>query len=356
MQPNNTLVPSWVQVATGVCLSAIAIAAVRVDIINNYHYGLSEGGHELATVMVLAAVCVVALPIVAAIYGWSSLLRWMTALCVLMTCWCAINAYAQKMGTSILSKTSQASVYAGAEKDQAAARATLARITETADTATLTDLVAAAKAKASDAEKSDTKKMGSASCFKACKTAQADHMALLGRLSEAKARDAAKLALAEAKSEAKAGPAEASMVATWIATKTDGDATDIARTIGLVITILGIAATQGAALLAHTAAILIGSGFKGSRREEPKPSTETVPIIVKDSTEALRQVYRKIQTAPGKKLSSSGRKLSDEFGVAVSTFASWKKQWVANGDIVAIQNGKVTIFSLPPRAKLRAVA
>jgi len=297
--------------------------------------------------MVLAAVCVVALPIAAAIYGWSPLLRWLTVVCVAMTCWAAINAYAQQMGTSILSKTSQAAVYAGAEKDQAAARATLARITETADTATLSDLVAAAKAKANAAEKSDTQKMGSASCFKACKSAQADHMALLGRLSEARARDAATRSLAEAKTEAKEGPAEASMVATWIAARTNTDATDIARTIALVMTILGIVVTQGAAFLSHTAALLIGSGLKGSRREEPKQPEAAVVTAIRTEAEALDWLCWKIRTAPGRKLIASGRQLANEIGIKPSTFAAWMKKWADQGKLLADRKGKSTVFSFP---------
>jgi hypothetical protein len=350
----DSRVPAWVQVVTGVCLGAIALAAVRVDVLNNYQYGIGVGS-ELATVMVLAAVCVAALPIAAAIYGWSPLLRWLTGLCVLMTCWSAVNAYAQQMGSSILSKTSQAAVYAGAEKDQAAARATLARITETADTATLDQLAAAAKAKATAAEKSDTQKMGSASCFKACKAAAAEHMALLGRVSEAKARDAAKLALAEAKTEAKAGPAEASMVATWISTRTNSDATDIARSIALVMTLLGIVVTQGAALLAHTAATLIGSGLKVSRREEPQqPEAAAIqPSAVKSEAEAFEWLCWKIRTAPSRKLVSSGRQLANEIGIKPSTFAVWLKRWADQGKLVANRKGKITSFSV---AKLRRVA
>jgi hypothetical protein len=345
----NTAVPRSVQVVTGACLGAIAIAAVRVDIINNYDYGLGEGGYELATVMVLAAVCVVALPTVAAIYGWSSLLRWMTALCVLMTCWCAVNAYAQKMGHSILSRTSQASVYAGAEKDQAAARATLARITETADTPALEALIAAAKVKAEEAERADTRKMGSASCFKACRAAQTEHMALLTRLSEAKARDAAKRELAAAKTEAKAGPAEASMVATWIATRTKTDATDIARTIALVMTFLGIVVTQGAALLAHTAASLIGSGL-GYRRgapQQPESEQAAAPTTITTEAQAYRWVLDQILQSPGRQLKSSGHELAAASGVAPSTMAKWVKGWKEEGRIGSERSGNRTTFTLP---------
>lgn len=359
-------VPRWVQVATGAGLGAIALAALKVDVFNNYAYGMAEGGPELATVMVLAAISVVALPVAAAIYGWSTLLRIMTALCVLMTCWAAVNAYATKMGASILSKTSQASVYAGAEQDQAAARATLARIKETADTATLEALVAAAKGRTETAEKSDTSKMGSPSCFKSCKAAQADHITLLGRVSEAKARDAARLALAAAKTEAKAGPAEASMAATWIAARTGSDAVDIARSIALAMTLLGIVVTQGAALLAHSAVTLISSGLRGNRREVPGYVSDACPSIqfapaaprplsntVGSDAEAHRWLVDRILAAPGRKLTTTGRELALLSGVPASTFAKRLNEWRAEGKIVTARFGNRTVFSLP---HLRQVA
>jgi hypothetical protein len=40
MSTEPNLVPGWLQVAFGAALGAAAIAAVRVDVINNYSYGL----------------------------------------------------------------------------------------------------------------------------------------------------------------------------------------------------------------------------------------------------------------------------------------------------------------------------
>lgn len=60
------------QLCTGSALALMAIAAVRVDIINNGEYGKTVLP-ELAAILVLAAGCVVALPTAAAILGWSRL-------------------------------------------------------------------------------------------------------------------------------------------------------------------------------------------------------------------------------------------------------------------------------------------
>jgi hypothetical protein len=341
------------QILTGIGLGAIAMSALKVDIINNYEYGAGISP-ELATVMVIAAVCVAALPAVAAIFGWSSLLRTLTAVCVLLTCWAAINAYAQKMGAQILGRTAEAAKYASAEKDQARARATLAAIKETADTATLERLIADAGKTAEALEQGDTKKMGAASCFKFCREAKAAHAALLDRLAEAKTRDAAKAELAEAKTDAEAGPSEASMVATWIAARTNRDAADIARTIALVMTILGILVTQGVALLAHTAVKLIGSGVKSRRQsaeDQPEPAATETPAVMTEAA-ALDWLRQRIRTSQGTYI-ASGNKIADEIGVARSTFAKWVQRWIESGALTVVRSGRRTEFSVP---KIRRVA
>lgn len=354
---NPSTVPRWVQILTGLGLGAIALSALKVDIVNNYEYG-NQISAELATVMVIAAVCVGALPAIAAVFGWSGLLRSLTAVCILLTCWAAINTYTQKMGAEILGKTSQAAHYAAAEKDQAAARRALERITETTDTETLQQMATDAKKTADKLAAGDTAKMGSESCFKPCREAKANHQAVLNRLGEAKARDAAKAELAAAKTDAKAGPAEASMVATWIAARTENDAADIARTIALVMTVLGIIVTQGVALLAHMAASLISSGIKGTVVAEPEEAAIEAktpghgPAITSEA-EALDWLQRKIRSSPGRIYRGSANKFADENGLARSTFASWVKRWTEEGKLQTRRSGRLTEFSFPD---LRRVA
>ena len=358
MQTSST-VPRSAQVLTGLGLGAIALSALKVDVVNNYEYG-AQISAELATVMVIAAICVGALPAMAAVFGWSGLIRSLTALCVLMTCWAAVNAYAQKMGAEILNKTSQAANYASAEQDQAQARATLARIKETADTATLERLIADAKKTADTLEAGDNKKMGMASgnCFKYCREAKAAHAALLDRLAEATARDKAKAELATAKSDAGAGPAEASMVATWIAARSGRDATDIARTIALVMTLLGIAVTQGVALLAHTAASLIGSGLKPTQTAEAEPQAATVTAhkrAVISEAEAYDWLIAKMRSAPGRVYTGSANQIAGELGLARSTYAAWVKRWTSEGKLETRKKGRSTEFCFPSSPKLRRV-
>ena len=120
------------------------------------------------------------------------------------------------------------------------------------------------------------------------------------------------------------------------------------------MTILGIIVTQGAALLAHMAALLIGSGLKAMfRREEHKLPEEAAPTIIATEAEAYRWLYGQILTAPKRQLERSGSACGEQIGIAKSTFAKWTKSWVAEGRIVATRKGNTTVWTLP---KLRRVA
>jgi hypothetical protein len=135
----------------------------------------------------------------------------------------------------------------------------LARISEVGDAGELTKLqasIVATRATACRHPRSEE-----------CKLAETDERTITARLGDAKARDTAKATLASAKQDAKAGPAEASMVATVIARQTGGDAASVARYIALVLTGLGIAVTQLVALLGGYAANLIGGAIKAMPKQ-----------------------------------------------------------------------------------------
>jgi len=261
----KTTAIGWrLQLATGAALALMALAAVRVDILNNWAYGQTVS-LEMATILVLAALCVVALPTAAAVLGWSRHIKLTTIVCVLLTVWSAINAYSTKQGRAILAAQSSQQTYEAALADQTAARETLTQIKETGDVEELTKLQAsidATKATACKRAKSE-----------ACKLAETDERTITARLSDAKSRDKAQAILDKAKVEAKAGPAEASMVATVIARQTGADTASVARTVALVLTGLGIMVTQLVALLGGHSAALIGSALKA----RPKPKAKRAP-------------------------------------------------------------------------------
>jgi hypothetical protein len=249
-----------VQLCTGSALALMAVAAVRVDVLNNLEYGRTVSS-ELATILVLAAIGVVALPTAASILGWSRHIKLTTIVCIMLTVWSAVNAYSTKQGTAILAAQSSQEKYMSAKADEKLARETLKQIKELGEVGELgklQDLASTATAKACRKPKSD-----------ACKLAEVDEKLLTVRLSDAKARNKAQAILAESKEEAKAGPAEASMVATVIAHRIGADAASVARTIALALTGLGIAVTQMVALLGGQAASLIGSALQGRKAGGP---------------------------------------------------------------------------------------
>jgi hypothetical protein len=245
----------------------MALCAVRVDVLNNWEYG-STVSSELAMILVLAALGVVALPTAASVLGWSKHTKLTTIVCVMLTVWSAVNAYSTKQGAAILQAQSSQEKYESAKADEKLARDTLKQIKEVAEVGELGKLQAIAsteKAKACRKPSSDE-----------CTSAKVDEKLLTTRLSEAKARDKALSILAEAKDEAKAGPAEASMVATVIAGQIGADPAGVARYIALVLTGLGIAVTQMVALLGGQAASLIGGALQ-IRQGASKPVKKAKP-------------------------------------------------------------------------------
>jgi hypothetical protein len=99
----------------------------------------------------------------------------------------------------------------------------------------------------------------------ACKLAEVDEKLLTARLSDAKARDKAQAILKPAKDEAKAGPAEASMVATVIAGYTGGDPASVARIIGRALRLRPGGGFRRLGAVRRPPAI---TGLRSGRREE----------------------------------------------------------------------------------------
>jgi hypothetical protein len=282
-----------VRLGIGIVLAAMAAFAVRADILNNWAYGMTITP-ELASVMVLAAAGVAALPVAASITGWNLFLRATTFLFVALTIWAAANAYSAKQSANILAAEGAQQRYEDARKDAAAAReeAASARkeaaaIGEAVSAGALTDMVKQAQTKL-DELSGRAKEIGSTcAAHKKCQAAEAELAALTSRLGQARSKeealsraDRADAKVREAKGEALSGPAEASMLATVIAKSLGVNAADVARNIAIALTALSIIATQCAALLGGKAANLIASALKFRTREaplrpeKPKPKPE----------------------------------------------------------------------------------
>jgi hypothetical protein len=254
--------------AVGLLLGSIALAAMRIDVLNNYEYGV-QISHELAGVMVLAAIGVTALPAAAALRGWDWLLRLGTAASVLLTVWAAVSAYADKQGKDILARQATSAAYEAAQADAAAARqemsqarAEAAAIAETSSVADLEELAAFQR----ELIGKESNQRGG--CGPNCRKAEEVLKLVFARMPAARAKEAAiaRIQAAErrldgAKGEAKAGPAEPSMLAGYIAHRTGRDAVEIARTIALATTGFAIVVTLLMAGLAHQAVSLVMLGL-----------------------------------------------------------------------------------------------
>ena len=254
--------------AIGLLLGGIALAAMRIDVLNNYNYG-GQISHELAGVMVLAAIGVTALPAAAALRGWDWLLRLGTVASVLLTVWAAVSAYADKQGKDILARQATSAAYEAARADAATARqemsqarAEVAAIAETSGTADLEALAAFQR----ELIAKESKERGG--CGPNCRKAEDALKLVFARMHAARAKEtaiariqAAEHRLESAKGEARTGPAEPSMLAGYIARQTGGDAVEIARTIALATTGFAIIVTLLMAGLAHQAVSLVMRGL-----------------------------------------------------------------------------------------------
>jgi hypothetical protein len=267
--------------ATGLMLGGIAVAAMRIDVLNNYDYGV-QISHELAGVMVLAAIGVTALPAAAALRGWDWLLRLGTLASVLLTVWAAISAYADKQGKDILARQATSAFYEAAQADAASARQEIAQAraeaAAIAEPSSIADLEALATFQRELIAK-ETKDRGG--CGTNCRKAEDALNAVLARMPAARAREAAltRVSAAErrldsAKGEARNGPAEPSMLSAYIARQTGRDAAEIARTIALATTGFAIIVTLLMAGLAHQAASLITQGLGLPARDVAKQARQ----------------------------------------------------------------------------------
>lgn len=300
----------YASLATGLMLACIAGAATRIDVLNNYEYGV-QISHELAGVMVLAAIGVTALPAAAALRGWDWLLRLATVASVLLTVWAAISAYADKQGKDILARQATSAAYEAAQADAAVsrqeiqqARSQAAAIAETSSIADLEGLAAFQREQIAK----ETRDRGG--CGTNCRKAEEALSAVLARMTAARARDAAlsRAGIAEgrletAKREAKTGPAEPSMLAGYIARQTGRNAAEIARTIALATTAFAIVVTLLMAGLAHQAVSLITQGLGGPVKTAAKTALPEAGQVAS----AKQTAQGECAEAPGSKLPSTAR-------------------------------------------------
>jgi len=259
----------WASLFIGLCLAAIAGTAAYIDLRNNHKFGASIS-EELGLVMALAATALMVLPAAAALLGrWDAILRTGTVFAVLLTIVSAVAAYGDKQGAQILARQANEAAYEAAQRDAEAARQEIrsarkeaALITEQAAVADLEKLEAFHRKQIAI----ETEKRGG--CGSVCRDHETEVETILARLPAARTKEmalkrvaAAQGRLEAAKVEARAGPAEASMLATIIAGHIGHEAGTVARVIALTMTGFAITVTLAMALLMHQATALIMKGL-----------------------------------------------------------------------------------------------
>jgi hypothetical protein len=362
----NTPTSGVAQALTGTAFAGLCGFAIITDITNNLNY-FGPINAEFAGITVAAAIGIALLP-------WK---RWgaLKGVCLALTCWAAAAAYANSLGLDIAKNVDAGAVHAAAIADATAARATIARITETADAATLATMADAAKVKATAADAKARERLGddASACAKVrtCREAADAYAATLDRLSQAKARDTARAAIDKAEAKADVvGTAKVDVLAIKIASAFGASDTSTSQTIAIVLAVLAIAATQGLALLGHSSLSLIGEGvgLMLARRAvavKVKPVAVSVPHVVNtggkakakpaklNREQALAKLLAHIEMSGGE-IVGSGVSLAKMLGVPRSTVTDktkgWLAAWIANGELTAEKRGNATVLTVAKKA------
>ena len=276
--------------AVGALGIGVALAAIKIDAVNNYAFGLEFMGQEAAYGFALGAAALAIVPMLAAVApeGWDRILRIVFWTSVIATVLAAVNAYGVKQGTAIDAAKGAKDRYEQAQQDRDQARkdlgeakAAAAAIAETVPAAELQRLYDDAKARR-DAEANDPKR--GAKCGDLCRKAEADMNAYGPRIATARAKDIA-IARADkaqaridaAKVEGSAGPKDqaplAKTLASWTGTTAEKAAEQIALLMASVMIVLSV-----------SAGMLFDGSFRTVRRglgyglvQEPAPVQETAP-------------------------------------------------------------------------------
>lgn len=353
------------QVVRGAFGAALALVVVGADAWNNWHY-FAPINTVLAIIAVASAFCLVALPWE---FGVSGLAKGMA---LALICIAGATVLASDLGMNISATAKAGEEHANASADAAAARATLARITEVRETSGLQALVASAETSAkAELDKAEDAfgKGDTAACSKrmACKRAVADLAALRSSLAEAKARDEAKAELAKATSKAEAvGPAKVDVIAATIAPYLGIEPTAFMKRWSLAIVILLVATAQIIALTGHASLTQLGdgiaalsaanasrsgkAGFTAAKAVEPSKGKAKAKGGRKAtiSREQALEILRKQARQSGGRIVASGATLAASLGVSRSTVCDptkgWLSHWVKTGAVVIEKRGEFRVI------------
>ena len=267
--------------AAGTLGAGLALWAIKVDAVNNYHFGVHYAGEEAGQLLVLAALALAIVPMLAAFAseGWDRFLRIVFWTSVAATVVAAINAYGVKQGAAIDATKGAHDRYEQALEDQtqarrdlAEARAEAAAIAETVLAAELQKLYDDARDRR-DTEANDPRR--GAKCGENCRKAEAEMNVYAPRIAMAHAKesalaraDKAQVRLDAAKLDAGAGPKEQSPLAKTLAAWTDTTAENAAEKIALIMAGLMITISVSAGLIFDHAFRVIRKGLGFGQQAE----------------------------------------------------------------------------------------
>jgi hypothetical protein len=217
-------------------------------------------------------------------------------ICVIVTAYAAVNAYAKQQTAGLLAAENTSTQYHDAREaldiakgEAKQARLELASLSEPLPAAELERLHGEADRRGKDAggranaESTDTKR--GAHCGDICRAAERerdaaekDRDSYNARIATARAKEAVNERLAKANeriekanAEAEGGDAEPDAIAAWAAPKIGVEVREFERNSALVLSLLAIALTLSFAARMHGSVSLIVEGWRGEMIEVPEP-------------------------------------------------------------------------------------
>ena len=235
----NTLLPWYVKLSLATIGGLLAIAAIGVDLVNAYLYGLTTT-HTMAALAVIVAAAVVILPMWLELGAPRSL--WLLQiLCVAFTMNCAYQYYVVSAQQNNVAASTKHTAYTAAEDEKTLARETLTRIKKHGDVDELGTLARNADANLIEAGVNVAKYCKSRRETDACNTAKSTKTAM---------NTAATLAHTEL-SDSKSWHDAKATLANATAIQSNGDAVthdvDIYTLIGALILVQFLASLSGVA-------------------------------------------------------------------------------------------------------------
>jgi hypothetical protein len=310
---HHTTLPRWAQASLGALLIAIAIAAGTATLTVNVAFGAQESQFK-AFIFGLADAMKIALPLTAALSGWTWFLRlaWGTALA--FSIYAALSFYMTTSGQALLNAGQTDEVRAALAASLAAAEAGLTRIQETGSTEAIRALVTSAQA-----QMTAEKETGIGKNYRDATLRLESYAA---RLAEAEHRDALEAKRARAEAELAALKPKALGMADNLGALLNVNRAMIARLDSIIAAVIAIT-------LAEMATYLTVYGVPLVISDRPRKRPEPVMLEAPETNDASASLFRlrMLIHSAGGRLTIGRRELADKLGARRSTLQDWITKW-----------------------------